>query len=396
MSVYRTLSPVEVLYLMCNTDRHSPFINQFIVEGTGLLDPQQWQQAIHKAALANSTIRLQLKGFWGWRYWDDQGPLPKLQVIDACDWDAMNSAGADFLNKPMDPRKNPVAEVILLNTNKPKIVFRTHHAITDGAGTLHWIEEIFRALRNEPLKGSVTAPTEWQLAQSMKIPKRVVKGGNSIPVLSENNNDVDLSYHWQRLKWHGNQSSIVAKIIIALATLAREQRQGRFFVRIPANVRRYSKQKEFNMTNCSGIIDLEVTEQDTVQTIQSKIMTAMLKKQDLSFFASPLPHLFKWLPKIAFPMPVGALKRLHKKGRYLFSANLSNVGRINLEKLCYQDFTATDGFATPIALENRPICSVITQTSDSINATIGTPSALATPEQLHDFCQTFAKLLDQL
>lgn len=396
MSFYRKPTPLETLYILGTVTRHSPFINQFVVEGTGHLDAAKWQTAIERAAIANPTCRLKLKGIWGWRYWDDNGPLPKLSQIDNCQWDGMSSENADFFKWPLNPRRGPTAEVILLHGETPRVVFRTHHGITDGLGTLHWIKEVFRALRDEPQQSSRTYPNEYELTKSLKLPKYKFYMGNGIPGFVKTKRLSKRFCYWQRLKWDGDSFEIVAKFIIAMATLAKKKHQGRFLVRIPASLRRHSRDKLFNMTNCTGFIDLEVTDYDSVQSVQAKIIDSMLKKQDISCFAHPVHDYFKWMPKVFFHMFLMSLKKLHEKCRYLFSLGISNIGNVEREELSYPEFSATDAFVLPITFESLPVFSVILMTSNTINATIGIPAALCTQDELREFTKDFLKTFHKL
>ena len=115
MSFYRKPSPLEITYAGPDTEETSPFVNQFFIEGEGELVIDDWRAAVEKVAAANKGSRLRLKGVWGWKYWDDQGPLASVEAIDT-DWDGSSSENAPILGRPIDIRKGPNAEIILMNS----------------------------------------------------------------------------------------------------------------------------------------------------------------------------------------------------------------------------------------------------------------------------------------
>src|SRR5690606_14346897 len=130
-------------------------------------------------------------------------------------------------------------EVILFTSPQPKLIYRTHHAICDGAGMLHWIAEVFRALRNEKLLGSDGRLCEWDIAQDYSVAKSSLDFHPWIPVKNQNNSDSIFEFNWQHFFIAGDTPKLVPKVIKTLADAAWEyQPHGHVCFRIPSDLRR--------------------------------------------------------------------------------------------------------------------------------------------------------------
>ncbi len=394
MSFYRKPSPLEVTYFGYDTPNYSPMVNQFITEGRGSLDLERWRQAVAQVAEVNPGVRLKLKGRWGWRYWDDQGPPPKVERIES-DWDGSSSEGAPCLGAPMNLRKGPLSEVILIQGRYPKVLYRTHHGIMDGQGMLHFMAEIFRALRGEPLLGSRGTETDWDIAQRIEHPSRDIKEGDCIPVTPISSQPDERGCRYVRLHWQGKYSKLIPKLILASCNIAWETHgEGKILFRIPSDLRRYlDENAPFSCANAIGAIDLEITPDDTVNSIQSRIIKALRAKKDLSVFPDNM-KLAYWLPSGVFVAKPKQLERLHQSGRYRMTGTISSLGELDVNDFSYDDFQTERIYGVPIPFENRPLFIGFCVNPEGLHASIGMPKALATHQQLMAFCEKIKAQLD--
>lgn len=163
----RKLSSTERVYLTL-ADMYPPFANQYFWEGTGVLDPALWHAAVEQAAESNIGCRLALTGTLNRTRWVDSGNPPLVSEIDGSRWSGMSSDDAEFLTTPLSPWDGHGCQILLIHGDPLRVVFRTHHAVMDGRGTQTLAEDVFRALRGEPLIGSEGRTVEQDLARSFQ------------------------------------------------------------------------------------------------------------------------------------------------------------------------------------------------------------------------------------
>src|SRR5690606_1143608 len=103
-------------------------------------------------------------------------------------WQGNDSHNKEMIDEPFNTREDVLSTVILFNNIQNngeinfKILFRIHHAICDGVGTLHWIKEVFRALREETLLGSRSDKNELDIIQQENYPPAETLLTESLPV----------------------------------------------------------------------------------------------------------------------------------------------------------------------------------------------------------------------
>lgn len=147
-----------------------------IIEGSGSVSAVALQAAVDLAAAANPAIRVRLRGFLRYARWVDSGIAPRVRLLPPSDWDGNSEQNAPYLLERLQPlRGGPVADVLIVpgSDGKTRLVFRTLHAAIDGRGFLHWVAEVCRAMRGEPLEGSDSILTDLELQEQYadKIPE---------------------------------------------------------------------------------------------------------------------------------------------------------------------------------------------------------------------------------
>lgn len=398
MSFYRTPSPLEFSYIATDLPDSSPLVNQFFVHGQGHIDRQKLQDALRQAALANPGMRIRLQGYWGWRYWDDNGLMPVVEEIDAPEWDGMSSENCPRLGDAIDPRKDPLVQVSMIHAAGDLfLLFRTHHAMCDGRGAVHFMHDVFRVLRGEQPLGSASKLTEWDIAMREKRPPRPVVEGDCLPVFNCEKNLSERGCRWQRFYWDGDQNRLTAKLLFVLAQLARENHgDGKVLFRIPADLRRYMKDDEgFTVANCTGALDLDITADTTLNQIRSQIVKAMRQKEDLSPFADK-HGMARWLPASMFRQSAESLQKLHISARYRMTGILSYMGDVGEELFHLKEFTPKTLFAAPIPFENRPIFVGASTQGKITNIFVSAPKALISQQDLQAFCQVLSQRLHEV
>jgi NRPS condensation-like uncharacterized protein len=398
MSFYRTPSPLEFSYIGMDQPPTSIMVNQFLSQGSGTIDKDKLTDALRQAADANPGIKLRLKGFWGWRYWDDQGAYPVVEEIDAPDWDGMSSEHCPRLGQYIDVRKDPLCQASIIYAKQDVyLLFRTHHAITDGRGTVHFLMDAFRIMRGEQPVGSASKLTEWDIAMREERPPRPVAEGDCLAVTPFPSRPHERGCRWQRFVWNGDKNKLTAKIMFALAQLAWENNgEGKVLIRIPADLRRYLKDDEgITVGNCSGALDFEVKPDSSLNQIRSQLVKAMRNKEDLSPFEEK-QKIARWLPPSMFRNNPAMLHRTHEQRRYRMTAIITNLGDVDLTPFTLTTYQPKELFGVPIGLENRPVYVGAASQGNDTGIMVGIPKALADQAQLQQFCEALGEKLHSL
>lgn len=394
MTYFRSISPVEATYLAKDKLGSGQFVNQFFIEGflkEGIdqFDQQAWQKAIELAAKKNPAICLQLRGRWGFRYWEQVNILPELIIFDG-QWHGESSEGFEALSPYINPRKDVTASITLIKklnssdkSKAPKalILFRIHHGICDGAATAHWIQEIFRALRHEPLLGSVSNINENTIIKRTDYPKPSVFRGRCLPVFPKSERPEAQSCHWIKCHWHASEQRIVAKLMFILHKIAIEQhKEGRTVFRLTSDLRHLLNTEELSevqFSNLSGIFDIEVSNKDSVKKIQFSIIKALKNKQDLSSFPKRMISLTPWLPASLFNLKPEGARNMHERGVCNITGMIGYANHIDLDAVSYSEFSASGAFAIPMNIEDKSVFMGVASSPEGIHVIIAAPNALS-------------------
>jgi hypothetical protein len=396
MSKFRKLSTVEYSYLGRDTGQESPFVNQFFIEGCGTISKQQLENAVAIAHQNNPGISLTLKGRWAWRYWAKNPSPPQVLEYDGL-WQGNNSDNKEVIDKAFNAREDILASITLFTNIKSepsldnnsisenninfKILFRIHHAICDGLATLHWIEEIFRALRNEPNLGSNCRLNETDIIYREEYPIAENLKTESKPVFPRSIYPDTQGSHWIKYRWQTKDTKIVAKLIYILKEFAnKEHSQGKTTFRIPADLRRYLSKEEKNiaqLSNLSGFFDIHVDDDATINEIQNLIIKSMREKKDLSVYPKKLVKFMKFLPNNIFMPNRDFLKNMHASGLCNITAMISYPGKANLPAYSCETFQAKGLYGIPMPLEDKSIYVGMVTDENGVLAVLCVPNALS-------------------
>lgn len=354
-----------------------------IVEGIGHVDPVQLQAAVDRAAAANPAIRVRLRGFLAFSKWVDSGIAPHVRPMPPADWDGNSERGAPFLLERLDALcGGPVADVLVVpcSDGKTRLVFRTLHAAIDGRGLVHWVDEVFRALRGEPLKGSDSnlIDLDIQTQYRDRIPEEPESPPSAcIPVLEPAESGCEtLQYIWRRVIINNNVSQLLPKTAVFLAAWARRNTTGDVGFTIPIDYRGLRTQ-EMGIGNLTGYLRLSVPEGATPRDLMHQLTQRIRAFADCRQF--PGIRMLLWMPvrlmvrqlrpkidtvlyTVTPALPTGGIVSMGSmnakaysfpgfQGRMLYGIP-GAVGKINVVFLNYPGFVSIS-FSTPAAYNQR-------------------------------------------
>jgi hypothetical protein len=412
LSYFRRISPAEATYLAKDRLGAGQFVNQFFLEGSfeeGFddFDVEAWKSAIKIAAEKNPGICLQLKGFWGFRYWKKINILPELIEYDG-EWQGENSKGFEALSPFLNPRKKPNASISLVknagqnNEGKKRIyiIFRIHHGICDGAATAHWIQEVFRALRKEHLIASISNINETDIIKRTDYPKPSAFRGRCLPVFPKSSNVELEGCHWVKCHWNISEQRIVARLLLALREISLEHhKEGKTVFRLTSDLRHHLKPEELTtpqFSNLSGIFDIEIKDGDSVKKIQFNIIKALRNSQDLSVFPKRMISLAPWLPGSMFNLNKKGAQDMLARGVCNLTGMIGYANHIDLEAVSYKEFKACSAFAIPMNIEDKSIFMGVASSPKGIDVILLAPNALSTITETTALAQKLEQRLGEL
>ncbi len=328
-----------------------------IVEGTGRVDPEALQTAVTRAAAANPAIRVRLTGWLAFSRWVDSGIAPQVRLAPLTDWDGRSERGADILTQRLDAlRGGPVADVIIVPCcdGKTRLVFRTLHAAIDGRGFMHWVSEVCRAMRGEPLQGSDSRLTDLDIQERYRdeIPEEPATPPVScIPVLAPDAAPRGpLAYVWRRIELDHNASQLLPRTAAFLAEWARRREPaGDVGFTIPVDYRGL-RTDEMGLGNLTGYVRLSVAPEATPRQLMQQIVGRLRAKADCRQF--PGIKTLLWMP-VWFMLRQLRPKVddiLHTVSPALPTGGIVSMGNASRETYSFPGFTADMLYGIPGAV----------------------------------------------
>ena len=324
----RRLSPLERYNLVIN-EVHRYHVDA-VVEGQGDIDLQALQTAVAIAAAANPGIRVRLRGVLGFCRWVDSGEPPSVRVCDDCAWDGMSEAHTEFLADRLDPlRGGPVADIIMAycRDGKLRLVFRAVHAALDGRGMQHWMLEVFRALRGEPLLGSRSVLTDLDVQASQPVPPPEEAAPPAcLPVVPPVEGEDVLRYIWRRIEIPRNVSHMLPKALIFMAGWARRQGEGDVGFTVPVDYRGLRTQ-EMGIGNMTGYVRVYISKDDTPRSLMQQLNQRLREQADCRRL--PTAGKLPWVPvrRMARDLQKNLRAVLYTANAFLPSGGIVSMGQ---------------------------------------------------------------------
>jgi hypothetical protein len=386
----RSVSGLERVWLAARQVA-PPFANQFVLEGRGEPEPDSgWSDLLERLAQAQPGCRMRLRGVLGGMRWVEGGAMPSVQRIEDSDWDGMGPEGAPFLERPLDPSRGPIVEILILPGEPTRLVLRSLNAATDGAGMLLLARGLFALLRGEkPPKAQAGPTNDEQLAGTLGVQASAPPPHDSASPTGPAQAEEGCT--WARVRVPCT-TEVVPKLAVAIAEHARGvgSRQP-VRVDIPVDLRRWAPQLQ-SSANLTGWMQvpahLHLGADDPVQAVRYVMNDGLQRKAAAAHvlgasFArnTPLPVL-AWLGK---RLAANSLR----DGRYGTSAVVSHVGRIDPADFSGGGFETQRAFFVPPGSPGQPAFVTSVAGPEGLELCLAMPRALASGGRMQ-------KLLDAL
>lgn len=395
-SAGRRLSGLERIWLMA--DRIAPpFVNQLVLEAPGGdLDAVDWDGAVDAAAAAVPGISARLRGILGWTRWT-AGPGPRVMRVTDSAWDGWSGGGAPFLARRLDPRRGPVAEVVLVAGPTPRLVLRTHHAALDGRGTMLFMETLARVARGQdPVPVPDDPTTDLQLARDLGATPEASVSSDCVSPLGPAV-AAPFAVRWVRRRFEGPTRGLLARTAAALAEHVPEALRDRVRLDVPVDMRRHRTALR-STANLTGLIRLRpagpMGTSELVSAIADRLREGLRAAEEARF---PLvPPVLAWLPLwLTEGVAKRSARRSLKDGAFSTTATISNLGRLDLPALAVPGFAPTRAFFIPPGSPGLPLFLTLTGDDEGVTLCGSAPLALASNGRLEALLDAVAERLAQ-
>lgn len=398
MRYTRKVSPIERYSLVLN--KICPYNVVAVVEGDGDLSVERLRAAVKLAAVANPGMRVRLRSFLGFSKWVDSGIDPQVYEPDMAQWDARSDAGADYLETGFDPLAgDPVCDLLFLRGSPVRIVFRAAHAAIDGRGVKHWMQEVFRALRDEPLIGAPSTEREIDIMEKYQHeipdavkPKKNAVSPASLPVVSPSQcKNPNLRYLWRSISISGDSGNLLPKSATFLAAYARRHAKGHVSFTIPVDLRT-TRRPLLSTGNLTGYLNIIVNEGDAPRVVMKQINQ---KLRD--HFDCLIPSIVRLLPWIPISKLFSGAKKGLERSLYDVTPNsptggLVSMGLFRLGEFSCPGFVARTVIGIPGFAGKLNVVLINQQTHTTV--TFAAPEAYNADGQLDEFVAAFSRHFD--
>lgn len=325
-------------------------------------------------ATAHPPIRLKLKGHWWWSRWVVSDSLPSVRQVewDLEDLDDVQSIKSLF-SGDLNFTDQCGLELVLVQARNQKVFVFLHalHAVIDGLGALHLINDLFRVLNGHPALGSTLPISDCEFASTqLKVKSAVVCDNasvNKLPVdfyhfavsketVASSNFSVkfdrisgstsaDQLDFWTRRNFSADESVHLSALVDSLRRSCPSNLNQDFVFAVPVNLRKYLK---YGLTcaNFSSILHVPYFSSDNTQAFRRRLKCFIDNRKDLQVLQNIV--LLKLLPKRLLSILLGRSRGQPRGPKVLESFAVSYLGEVNPEQFKCKEFEATDFIACPL------------------------------------------------
>ncbi len=341
----------------------------FILEGDGVeFEEAAWRQALDKASAANPGSRVRLVGQSCFTRWRSDGPMPRLRIVEHTDWDGASCKGAEFLRpSAFSLEEGPVVELLLVNRS-PRgrlVVMRTPHAVMDGRGALHFLAEVFRALRGEPLLGTNASFTDVDVMREFD-PKKTVSRPIPTGRLTGGPEGKDTGDEWRRITLGVSSRDIVSRVAKATAEHMHLHSDLPALFTVPVDMRRHVPGL-VSTANFFGVLFVPLHKGESAEVFQERFRFMLSGRMECYYLA--IGRLFKILPRRWIDRMLARFSGYNPLKRHIHTLGISNVGRTDPALYSWEGFSMRTCFVIPLQGTNLTLMGA----GDSVEIAINIP-----------------------
>ncbi|WP_411887021.1 hypothetical protein [Hydrocarboniphaga effusa] len=344
-----------------------------VLEGDHAISIDRWQAALDAVSAVNPGLRLRLHGQRRATRWISDAPAPRVVQLPARQWNTRSSFGAEFLiERPLSLREGCNVELLLLPRagESTLVVLHTHHAIMDGAGAMHMLQELFRALRAEPLLGSNCTYSDVDLMREQRVPRSESRHIKTTWLTGEPSG-LERGDDWRRIALGKPRRNQLARVAAALAEFMHRHSDLPALIAVPVNLRRHQP-GIVSTGNYSAMLHVALQRGEGADAFREKLSGLLASRSD-AFYPGAL-DLVRWLPMPWLDRLLSRTPENFHRKRAVETAVISNLGRIDPLHYSAPGFTLRDFFVLPLA---GSAFSILTCVDDRVDLALNLPRVLA-------------------
>jgi len=379
----RPITPTERLYFSTRQVT-PPFIMQLAVPGTGTLAAAELQRAVDAASAANPGSRLVAEG----ERWVDSGVGATVRVVPDRTLDYRALEHDEELNRPLGPTPERTTEVLLLTGDPVTVVFRAFHGVMDGMGLRLWIDDVFRALRGEPLVGAPDPIADAELVARLGVPGKPTLVVPRYRAATGRGRQDPAAPRWllRHRTVEANGRAVVARICAILA----EHTRGASRFMIPVDLRRHDPALR-STGNLALPLFLDVRPGTSWQDVSARMRAGLSVNQELNEMDNG------GLSRFPKPMVRSVLRGANwlgaRAGRNMVSATVSHMGTVDTAALATPTWRPTTMRILPQHSGAMPLLFGILAVDDRLEITVSCRNGAGIEPRLEALLDTLAARL---
>lgn len=359
-----------------------PRMGIMVLEGSGPdLEPEAWREALDKVSREHPGSRLRLAGDRWRARWVNDGQPPRFRFVERTDWDVLSQAGCDFIDAvPISLERGETMELVLVNES-PRgrlVILRFAHAIMDGGGSLHFLRDIFRALRGEPLVPSNAAFSDTDLMRRLG-PRNSASRHVRTHWLTGLPRGEEMGDQWRRIFLDTRGRNILARIAGIMAEYSHRDSGKPALIAVPVDLRRRLPEM-VSVANFSNMLVVRLEKGDGEDVFRHRLRKLLDERADL-FFPRVL-SLAKLFSLARMDLMLSRTLGNYRRKRPMETAVISNLGRMDSRDFSCDRFVMSRIFAMPLA---GSVFSVLVGVDDRVELVLGMPKVLSSNGRFDDF-----------
>jgi hypothetical protein len=380
----RKISANEKAYIELEKRWALPII-QLILSCEGSLSVSKLAQAVKAAAEACPETRARkVKSLWV----DTKVPPPVIEIpIKNCETNSsqLPVRMSMIFHKPMLVNSSHVAEVFLIRESGHhfSILFRIFHGVMDGQGALAFVDNTFRALREEPLTLARDTITDQDFILGQKASRHPISLTCNFSPIFQTGAPHKNEIFWKRITVKGKWFGLTARIASSVASFSKHNQVR---ILIPSNIRRISSKPPV-CGNFTLPLYLDILKTDNWLNIYRKMYSEIQQNKDINLAATDFGFI-NWFPSWAIQLILRVLLVWQKRtNRFFSSATITNLGTLNLNRYCTNELSTQTLYSLPTHQPLVPLSIAVTEFSHHVEIVLSSYEKVVP----HDFAERLLK-----
>jgi NRPS condensation-like uncharacterized protein len=277
---------------------------------------------------------------------------------------------------------------LIIATGKiTRVLLRTPHAVMDGMGVLHLFQELFRALRGEPLLGTNAPFSDVDLMRAVTSEGWKGEGGGEGPIpLTGGAQGTSFGDVWQRLTLPARpQQNLMGRVAEVATRYAWTFGPGPVRIAVPVNLRRHLPGLRSTM-NFSGLMHVGMSSGETADDFRRKVREGLEQNRDAAYpaVAECIRYLpFGWLDRLT-----GRTSENYLRRKLFETVLITNLGVIDMAPFTCPEFEPDNYYSLPV-MGNSFIS--LSASGGHLNFVVGMPAIYASAGRLERFLDLLRK-----